>query len=188
MDERSIFYHMKEPAVRVLGPGVRYVLWVQGCQKRCLGCVAPDSRDMAAGKTIKIDALAWEIALSGAEGLTISGGEPFLQAKALSELIRLVHEHRAMDVICYSGYIYEELLARDDARELLAEIDLLIDGPYVQELDDGKGIRGSVNQKLIALSETYRGREDELAIQPREQEFHPHGPVVHEVGLPLHGR
>ena len=179
-----IRYHMKEPVVRVLGPGVRYVLWVQGCRKACPGCVAAQSHDAEAGSEIATEALAWEIALSDAEGLTISGGEPFLQAKELAKLVRAVRRHRPMDVIAYSGYTYEELAGNEGARELLDQLDLLIDGPYMQELDDGRGIRGSTNQRIIALTDRFRGMEDELATQPRSQERYEHGIDVHEVGLP----
>lgn len=175
--------HMREPAVRTLGPGVRYALWVQGCPRRCPGCVAPEAQALDGGTALETGALAWEILLSGAEGLTISGGEPFLQAEALAELIRTVRRKRDLGVIVYTGYVYEELLADPAARALLEETDLLIDGPYVKELDDGKSLRGSSNQRVLTLTERYR---EELSLYGRPErptEAFAHGAEVHYVGV-----
>ena len=181
---RTLYYHMKEPAVRVLGPGVRYALWVHGCHKNCPGCVAGGAHRVEEGKPIEVGALAWEIALSGAEGLTISGGEPFLQAPALAELIDAVRQIRPMGVIVYSGYQYEELLERPEAAALLERIDLLIDGAYIQALDDRRGLRGSSNQRAIPLTGLYREAAAGWADRPREQEIFRHGAEIHEAGLP----
>jgi len=139
---------------------------------------------MEDGSVITAGALAWEIALSGAEGLTISGGEPFLQAEALAELIRQVRKIRPMGVIVYSGYRLEELERMDGGKELLSLIDLLIDGEYIQALNDGRGLRGSSNQRVIDMSGLYREFLTQYESRPREQEIFPHGIEVHEVGLP----
>lgn len=175
--------HMREPAVHTLGPGVRYALWVQGCPRRCPGCVAPEAQALDGGTELETGALAWEILLSGAEGLTISGGEPFLQAEALAELIRTVRRKRDLGVIVYTGYVYEELLADPAARALLEETDLLIDGPYVKELDDGKSLRGSSNQRVIPLTERYRGELSLYGRPERPTEAFVHGAEVHYVGV-----
>ena len=179
-----LYYHMKEPAVRVLGPGLRYCLWVQGCARRCPGCVAQEAWDMRAGKPIEEEALSWEIALSGAEGLTVSGGEPFLQAEALARLIRSVRQKKDMDVIVYTGNTYEALAADPAAAPLLRQTDLLIDGEYIRELDDGKGLRGSSNQRAIPLNARGEALLALWARQARCREVFRHGAEVHEVGLP----
>lgn len=183
----SIRYSMKEPAVRVLGPGRRFALWVQGCDRACPGCIAPDAHDPAGGASIEVDALAWEIALSGADGLSISGGEPFLQAGALAELVRLVRRQRDLGVIAYTGFTLEELAGVPDARALLACTDLLVDGAYVRELDDGRGVRGSANQRLLPLTDRYRELTGELERCERAQETFPHGPEIHVAGIPGRG-
>ena len=180
----ALYYHMKEPAVRVLGPGVRYVLWTHGCHKNCPGCVAGGAHSVKEGKPIDTGALAWEIALSGADGLTISGGEPFLQATALAELIDQLRQIRPMGVIVYSGYRYEELREQPEAAALLKRIDLLVDGEYIQALDDHRGLRGSSNQRAIPLTDLYREAAAHWADQPREQEIFRHGAEIHETGLP----
>lgn len=179
-----IYVYMKEPSVTVLGPGNRYVLWVQGCHRRCEGCIATASHKMEDGTPIKIGALAMEIALSGADGLTISGGEPFLQAGALAKMIEEIHKIRPMGVIVYTGNQYEDLLNDSAALQLLNKTDLLIDGEYIKELDDGKSLRGSSNQRAIALTEIYKEYTAEYGSGDRKNEQFYHGMEVHEVGIP----
>ncbi len=143
-----------------LGPGKRFAVWVQGCMRSCHGCIAETLQPLDGGQLVKITALADEIAASGAEGLSISGGEPFLQAKGLAELIRLVRSgFPETGVIIFTGYLYEELLKDETSRRLLDETDLLIDGAYVEELNDGGAMRGSSNQRLLYLSARYTSEQ-----------------------------
>lgn len=179
-----IYVYMKEPSVHVLGPGVRYVLWVQGCDQRCTGCVAESAWNMELGSPIEIGALAFEIALSKADGITISGGEPFLQAEELAKMLDIVASKKDMGVIVYTGYKYEELLKKKDAKMLLSKIDLLIDGPYIQELDDGGSLRGSSNQRVISLTDRYKENLKEYGSSMRKREFFYHGMHIHEIGIP----
>ncbi len=157
---KHIRVYQREPEIYTLGPGRRYCLWVQGCDRRCPGCVSAPSRDREGGTLMTTGALSLEIRLSGAEGLTISGGEPFLQAEALTELLQSLHETVPdMGVIVYTGYTLEQLHEVPFADGLLQYIDLLIDGPYLQEQDDGKSLRGSSNQRVIPLSQRYNTPE-----------------------------
>ncbi len=134
-----------------LGPGRRFALWVQGCHKSCAGCIAPSLRDPEGGESISVNSLADIIISSGAD-LTISGGEPFLQSEALCTLIDKVRGQRPdTGVICYTGYTYEDIAADP----LTGRIDLLIDGEYIEALDDGRPMRGSSNQRLIFLTDRY---------------------------------
>ena len=118
------------PDITTLGPGNRFVIWTQGCRRRCPGCMSPDSRPMDGGRPVSEEALAGTVLRHAFDGVTVSGGEPFLQSAALTKLIRLIRAERDAGVILYTGYTYEELKAfRDpDADALLGEIDLLIDG------------------------------------------------------------
>ena len=180
----TINVYMKESSVKTLGPGVRYCLWVQGCPRRCKDCTAPDAQALGAGVDIDTQALAWEIILSDAEGLTISGGEPFLQAAALTEMIETIRRKKDMGVIVYSGFTYEELLKNEEYKKLLENIDLLIDGPYVRELDDGKSLRGSSNQKVIPLTERYKKDLHMYGSGVRTSEMFFYGYEIHRVGIP----
>ena len=135
---------------RALGPGLRYVIWVQGCPFHCPNCETPEGRSFEPNTIIETDELAKDIiSRPDIEGITISGGEPFAQAEALAELLNKVHKHRPeLTVISYTGYQYEDLTS-DSAKAYKAKLDLLIDGPYIHEQNDNKGIRGSANQRII---------------------------------------
>ncbi len=142
------------PACRVLGPGTRYVVWVQGCPLSCVGCVSPQWIPFAGGRRMAVAELAEEIAASGADGLTLSGGEPFAQADALARLVTTVRAHRDLSVLCYTGHTLEHLRRRDDAgtRALLSEVDILIDGPYVSSRHRDLRWRASANQRVHDLT------------------------------------
>jgi anaerobic ribonucleoside-triphosphate reductase activating protein len=116
------------------------------------------------------------------EGVTVSGGEPFLQAEALGAMLHRVRAERpALGVIVYTGYRYEELLAEPAAMPLLRETDLLIDGAYVRELDDGRGMRGSSNQRLLHLTDRYR---DTPLPESRKTELRLEGGTMRMIGIP----
>lgn len=183
----TLYLHMRERNVTSLGPGKRFGVWVAGCHRRCPGCVAPESHDMTRGDAVDVGALAWEILTSGTEGITISGGEPFLQAKALAQLLEIIHSKRDMGVIVYTGYLLEELSDVPDAQLLLAQTDLLVDGPYVRELDDGRSLRGSSNQRVHALTSRYAHQLHLYGAEGREQQVFHHGAVTHWVGIPTDG-
>lgn len=169
---------------RALGPGLRYVIWVQGCPFRCPNCETPEGRSFEPNTIIETDELAEDIiSRPDIEGITISGGEPFAQAEALTELLYKVHKHRPkLTVISYTGYQYEDLTSDSD-KAYMAELDLLIDGPYIHEQNDNKGIRGSSNQRMIFLSERLREYEQELANGKRKLEIIFHGSEYQVIGL-----
>ena len=179
--------YQREPAVYTLGPGRRYCLWVQGCPRRCPGCVSAQSQDPEGGYPMSPGAVAMEIRLAHPDGVTISGGEPFLQAEALAQMLSILRDqmHCDLGVIVYTGYTLEELAALPDAQLLLPYVDLLIDGPYVQALDDGLSLRGSSNQRVIPLTDRYR-TPDVLGLygsKTRTVQIIPHGFGVSRVGV-----
>ena len=169
---------------RALGPGLRYVIWVQGCPFHCPHCETPEGRSYEPNIIVRVEELVEDIiARPEIEGITISGGEPLEQAEALTELLLKVHQARPeLTVISYTGYKYEDL-GSDSAKAYLAELDLLIDGPYIHELNDNKGIRGSSNQRLIFLSDRLKDKEQELATGKRKLEFIFQGSEYTVIGL-----
>ena len=180
----KLYLHMRENGVTALGPGTRFGVWVAGCNRNCPGCIAQSTHDMKSGDPIDTGALAWEIITSNADGITVSGGEPFLQAEALAEMLRIVRGKRDMGVIVYTGYTLEELAVVPHADELLAQTDLLVDGPYVQELDDGKSLRGSSNQRVHLLTPRYAEHLHRYGAEGREAQVFYHGAKTHRVGIP----
>lgn len=160
MSNKIINIYNMLPETTALGPGVRFALWLQGCDKRCDGCLSPRSHSLTGGRQYKISELINIISeIKNIEGLTISGGEPLLQSESLSELIMKLREKKDYGIILYTGYRYEEIEEKAEKdinlKNLIQQVDLLIDGPYIKELDDGKSLRGSSNQKVISLTGRY---------------------------------
>lgn len=143
---------------RVAGPGVRSVLWVAGCHRRCPGCIKPEWFDFDAGKSVLVsDAHDMLTGVSGTDGVSFSGGEPFEQAPALASLAGMVRAS-GRNVLVYTGYRYEFLVASDVAafRDLLAVTDILVEGEYRAEVGGAGRWRGSSNQRVMPL--TVEGR------------------------------
>ncbi len=144
--------YMKTKQSTALGPYNRYILWVQGCNRYCKGCIAKDSWDMSGGTEIAVSELENEIlSTENIEGITISGGEPFLQAEELCTLLKAVKANRDLGVIVYTGYKFAEI--KDNS--LTALCDLIIDGEYIDELNDNLSLRGSSNQNIIEITDRY---------------------------------
>lgn len=136
------------------GPGIRYVLFTQGCPHACKGCHNPETHSLQGGYTRTLaDILADFCENPLLCGITFSGGEPFLQSQALCRLAEHV-KTLGKTVFVYSGYTYEQLLvlAENDTSvaRLLALCDGLVDGPYREELQDLElTYRGSSNQRVL---------------------------------------
>jgi len=140
---------------QALGPGARAVIWVQGCPLNCSGCLAPAWIPFVPAMERTPQEILETLDLDGITGMTFSGGEPMEQAAGLAELVRLGRQKKDLDLICFTGYRYERLLKDPPNRgvpELLREIDVLVDGPFIQALNNGVGLRGSSNQRVIHLT------------------------------------
>ncbi|MFJ2376440.1 4Fe-4S single cluster domain-containing protein [Streptomyces sp. NPDC087769] len=166
---------------RTLGPGVRSVVWVQGCPFHCAGCLAPEWIPGRPARRAHPDDLAAELLTDPrVTGLTLSGGEPMSQAAGLARLVRRARQIRDVSVVCFTGHRLERLRTRPpspDVPELLAAVDVLIDGTYVATLNDGRGLRGSSNQRVHHLTPRLvdsgydfegRARDVEIAVDGRE--------------------
>lgn len=138
--------------IRVLGPGKRLGIWIAGCNKRCPGCMSPELQTTESSKNISVSEIVkmFDKISDQIDGVTISGGEPFLQAGELHELVQYIEQNITEDIIVFSGYKIEELkqMNSDVVNGILDSISVLIDGEYVDELNDGIGIRGSSNQRV----------------------------------------
>lgn len=145
------------------GPGRRSVAKLQGCPIRCHGCITPDSWDAAGGHLVPVGRLADALLDPACErdGVTVLGGEPFAQPEGLLALVRALRERGCRHLLAYTGYTYERLrrmaLRQSAIGEVLDEIDLLIDGPFIAALADQAGPwTGSSNQRVIDLVATRR--------------------------------
>lgn len=156
-----------EPSTKVLGPGKRYALWLQGCQKRCPHCIFPAGQPLnRGGEWLPVEKIWSEIkSVRDLTGITVSGGEPFLQAEALARLIKFLRDETALDVMIFTGYTLSELQNRPDSATafILGNIDILVDGEYREELNTNSIYRGSDNQVVHFLSPKYLPFKDLIA-------------------------
>jgi anaerobic ribonucleoside-triphosphate reductase activating protein len=178
-----------QQGVTSLGPGRRAAIWVQGCPFRCVGCIAPEWIPQTQAHPVRIEEVAdWVLDAPHVRGLTLSGGEPMLQARALASLIRRVRRSRPIDVICFTGFTLEALHEsppNPGVKKLLAELDVLIDGQYIAELNDDRGLRGSSNQRIHYLTD--RLRKHDFETQPRQVELKIQDDSVFLAGVPSRG-
>jgi anaerobic ribonucleoside-triphosphate reductase activating protein len=147
------------PLTEAEGPGSRFAVWVQGCAIRCPGCCNPHMFDPTAGEGIEPPSLLARLdeVIGEVEGVTLLGGEPFEQAAALAPFAREVRE-RGLSVVVFTGHLLEELRAGRPAgaSELLAQVDLLVDGPYRSDLPEtARRWSGSSNQRFHFLTGRY---------------------------------
>lgn len=170
--------HAILPRSRANGPGVRMTIWFQGCSLRCPGCFNPETHSHAPRILMSVDELAAQIlaAAQQIEGITISGGEPLQQARELNLLLEAVRPS-GLSVILFSGYTLPEIVARPRGREILAAVDVLVAGRYVQAKRVGRNFLGSANQTIHLLTRRYALHD--LAVVP-------HGEVLIDANGQVH--
>jgi len=142
------------------GPGLRLVIFTQGCPHRCPYCHNPESWDDSIGKEFSVRQIIRFLKpkKKNIRGITFSGGEPFLQAAELAQAAQAAHQ-MGWDVVTYTGFTYEQLTEDNDdgIKALLSVSDILIDGKYIHELRDiGLQFRGSSNQRVIDMAATQK--------------------------------
>ncbi len=137
------------------GPGLRIVVWTQGCVHNCKECHNPETHDLKAGYLEDIDNVIDYINQAKMQrGITLSGGEPFLQPLELVPIAQAAKK-RGMDVWSFSGYTYEQILKSPKKRKLLEELDVLVDGKFViEEKDTRLRYKGSKNQRIIDVQQS----------------------------------
>ena len=132
------------------GPGFRTSIYCAGCGHHCLGCHNPQSWDFQGGEERSVDELMQEIEGDPFADVTFTGGDPLYQAEAFTELARRIKGETRKTIWCYTGYLFEQTLQEERFRHLLDEIDVLVDGPFIQSLrDEDLPFRGSTNQRII---------------------------------------
>jgi Pyruvate-formate lyase-activating enzyme len=158
------------------GPGKRFALWVQGCNRRCPGCCNPEMQPIIRAHIVEakdiIPLMEHSAREYGIEGISLIGGEPVLQAEGLAEISRWA-KSEGLSVLLFTGFTLEELRQKDDphVNELLTAVDILVDGPYMRELPDEKrDWVGSVNQRVHFLTDRY-APGNEYAAQQHQMEL-----------------
>jgi len=180
--------------VTTLGYGRRVGIWTQGCSIRCAGCISRDTWAPDPARAVAVEALVASLTpwLAGADGVTISGGEPFDQPAALAALLPALRAACAGDLLVYSGHSAERLEA--EHVDLLAHVDVLISDPYVAATGATRALRGSDNQRLwrrtpLARTRYPVGLDQTLAEGPRRLDVHLEaaGDTIWMAGIPGRG-
>ena len=135
------------------GPGLRTSIYFAGCQHFCKGCHNPQSWDLHGGRQYTVDELLEIIKKDEFANVTFSGGDPLYQCDGVTELAKRIKEETDKTIWCYTGFTYEEILDNAWLSQILPYIDVLVDGPYIEELrDESLPFRGSSNQRIIELN------------------------------------
>jgi len=157
LDLEALRIHHLEPSSRANGPGLRFVVWVQGCSLGCPACFNPETHPKAGGEIISTAVLA-EIALrerGNIEGITVSGGEPFQQIQALGGFLSIIREQSNLSTLVFTGFTWKEIQRLPGAAEVLKSIDVLLAGRYRNDLRIAKSLLGSSNKTIYFLSDRY---------------------------------
>ena len=148
--------HAIEPRSRANGPGARFVVWLQGCSLGCPGCFNPTTHEAAGGRETTVDEIAAQLAATrDIEGLSLSGGEPLQQAPAAAALLDAARA-LGLSTLAFSGYTLDEIRELPSGPDVLAQLDVLIDGRYVAGDRLATGLRGSANQRIHLLTSRYQ--------------------------------
>ena len=147
--------HAIEERSRANGPGARFVVWMQGCTLGCPGCFNPQTHAPGAGNELDVAQITERMAAAkGIEGLSLSGGEPLQQPEAAAALLDAART-LGWSTLAFSGYAIDEIRALAGGPEVLARLDVLIDGRYRAGERLATGLRGSANQQIHLLTARY---------------------------------
>lgn len=131
-DELYLRIHAFEPFSQANGPGVRAVIWTQGCPLACPGCFNPETHPAEGGTLIAVSQLVERILSlhSHIEGITLSGGEPLVQLPPILQLLERIRAESNLSVVCFTGYTWKEILRMPHGYRLLSLVDVLLTGRY----------------------------------------------------------
>lgn len=143
------------------GEGLRYSIYLSGCKHKCDGCHNPDSWNPANGRLLTeswLEKIVDEINSNPLlDGVTFSGGDPFYYPESFLTLLYYIKNKTNANIWCYTGYTYQQIIARDNLKACLRYVDVLIDGRFVKELfSPSLAFRGSTNQRIIKIDKNLK--------------------------------
>ena len=142
------------------GPGIRTAIYAAGCTHRCQGCHNPQSWDIRAGQRMSMEEILSPILGDPFADVTFTGGDPMMQPEGFTELARAIKKRSGKTIWCYTGYLFEEVIRMSAQAEMLKYIDVLVDGPFVQDLrDEQLRFRGSSNQRLVDVQRSLKEKK-----------------------------
>lgn len=175
--------------ITTLGPGKRLGIWTQGCARFCHGCSNPELQTFDETKDVSVQKIFDGTIDMQFEGITISGGEPFMQSHELKQLVELYIDVGINDILVYTGYTIEELVTKknSDINYILANIAVLIDGPFLESLVDDIPLRGSSNQRVLVLNNKFKRAYEDFLKQEKKVDIFYFEDETHFIGIPFKG-
>lgn len=161
------------------GEGIRTVVWTQGCPHNCKGCHNPSTHDFTKGALVEVNDVIKELEqLKNQDGITLSGGDPVCQSEACIEICKAAHR-LGLNVWCYTGFTFEQMLTNPKHRELLNHIDILVDGKFIlEEKSLDIYFRGSRNQRIIDVKKSLE--ENKVVLVEKYMEDKEYNSVYHK--------
>lgn len=141
------------------GKGIRYVIFMQGCNHKCPGCQNPETWDFKGGYLKDIKDILEEIGDNPLlDGVTISGGDPLCNIDDTKKIVNAIRtKYNNLSIWVYTGFTYEECLNDKNKNDIIESIDVLVDGPFINEMRClDKPFKGSSNQRMIDIKETIK--------------------------------
>jgi len=177
--DNSVRIHALLSRSRANGPGLRAVIWFQGCSLACPGCFNPGIQDPAGGTAIMVDDLVqWVLSIKDIDGVSLSGGEPTEQMPELNQFVQTMRQQKDLSILLFSGPTRKEIEQIQKGGALLEGIDVLVDGPYDSARTNPPGVwPSSASQVIHLLSKRYK-MSDFKHLPDLEVKIAPGGDVV----------
>ena len=172
--------------VTTLGYGQRFGIWTVGCPRRCENCSNPELQVPNPAKSIEVESVLNIVSqyANSIDGITVTGGDPLMQPEGLKELLVGFDAIGIHDVLVYTGYTIDEINRSAKLSGLLTHIGVLIDGPYIDRLNDNRSIRGSSNQKIWILRDELSDRYRDVDQWERKSQVINSNNSLYAIGIP----
>ena len=174
--------------IKSLGINNRVAIWTIGCFRNCFNCSNPELQYSDASKDVNVELIIESIKDYDFQGVTISGGEPFLQIHELAKLVKLINEELHIDdILIFTGYTLLELenMHDDDVNYILKHISALVDGPYIEQKHIELPLRGSENQIVHILNKKYQSLYLDYQAKEKIFDIFKDSNEVHIIGIPI---
>lgn len=174
--------------IKSLGIKTRVAIWTTGCFRNCFNCSNPELQYSDASKDVNVELIIESIKDYDFQGVTISGGEPFLQIHELAKLVKLINEELHIDdILIFTGYTLLELenMHDDDVNYILKHISVLVDGPYIEQKHIELPLRGSENQIVHILNKKYQSLYLDYQAKEKIFDIFKDSNEVHIIGIPI---
>lgn len=173
--------------ITTLGIGKRIGIWTIGCNRNCPGCSNPELQFFNKDNDVSIPSIMETINKFKFDGVTISGGEPFLQSHDLKLLVEELLKNKIEDILVFTGYTIKQLydMHDDDVEFILKNISVLIDGPYIESKPSNKILVGSTNQKIFILKEKYKKKYERYLKKDKAVDIFKGDKETHIIGVPI---